>query len=103
MILIDLLSTYPTAFFLNILNSKNFIKIIFYGLIIDFFISYTNGLITLFLLIGYLLKKVIKNYYLFNIIVFIFFYLIFIKSYFIDSFSLQLIFIILNKNHIVKW
>ena len=103
MILIDLFSFYPTAFFLNILNSKNIFKIIFYGLIIDFVISFTNGFVTIFLIIGYLTSKFIKNYYVFNILIFILFSLIFFKTIILDSFLLQVIFIVLNKNHIIYW
>ena len=103
MILIDLFSFYPTAFFLNILNSKNIFRIIFYGLIIDFVISFTNGFITLFLLMGYIISKFIKNYYVFNVLIFILFSLFFFKKILLESLLLQIIFIVLNKNHIINW
>ena len=104
MILIDIFNPYPTAFFLTILNSKNIFKIITYGLVIDFFISYTNGMITLFLIIGYMLTKLIKNYYLFNIFIYLFYFLIFNNHLpLFEGLILQIIFIVLNKNHIINW
>ena len=103
MILIDLFNSYNTAFFLNILNSNNLFKIILYGLIIDFIVSFSYGLITLFLIIGYIISKFVKNYYIFNILIFFLFSLIFFNGIFFNSFLLQMIFIILNKNHIINW
>ena len=104
-IIIDLITTYHTAFFLNVLNSKNIFIIVIYGIIIDFLIAYTNGLVILFLIISYFLKRYLSNYYLYNMFIFTCFYFIFFQDifHFLNSFSLQLTFIYLNKNHIIKW
>lgn len=102
-LLLDLLILKPTAFFLNILNSNNLLLIILYGLIIDYQYAYTKGLITIFLLNSFILHKLIKNYYLFNILISLIFYIIFFKKILIISFIYQIIFIILNHRHILKW
>ena len=108
-ILLDLIIGYPTYLFLNVLNSKKLNIILLYGLIIDYIISYSYGIVTIILLILSYLKKYIRNYYLYNIICFISFYLLFNTinklnyNYFLISFFIQIIFIILNKKHIIKW
>ena len=109
LILIDLLSSYPTYFFLYIINTKNIYLITFYGLLLDFILINTYGIITFLLIIIYLSYKDIKNYYLRNILVFLTFYFLFNMinyiniSLFMVSFILQLLFIFLNQNHIIKW
>ena len=108
-IILDLIISYPTYFFLNVLNSKRLNIIILYGLIIDFIINYSYGIVTIILIILYYLKRYIKNYYLYNIICFIIFYMIFNMvmhigyNTFLISLFMQIIFIILNKKHIIKW
>ena len=108
-IILDLIINFPTYFFLNVLNSKRLNIIILYGLILDYIICNTYGIITIILILLSYLNKYLKNYYLYNIICFIIFYLFFNIinhlnfKYFLISLILQLIFIILNRKHIIKW
>lgn len=108
-ILLDIFINIPTLLFLNVLNSKNINLIIIYGLIIDYVISNTYGLITIYLIILYFINKKIKNYYLFNILSFIILIIIlyviyrFKIIYLFISLLIQLIFILINKNHIIRW
>ena len=102
-IIIDLLSFKKTVFFLNVLNSKNLYLIILYGLIIDYLVSFTYGLITVFLIISFFMQKVIKNYYFNNLVTFIIFSIIFLRTVNLVSFFYQIVFIILNQKHIIKW
>ena len=108
-IIFDLIILYPTYFFLNVLNSKNIYLCLFYGLILDFLIASSYGFITIFLFIFFLIKKYFKNYYIYNIMAFISFYFLFnilfklnLNTFYL-SFFLQLIFIYLNRKHILKW
>ena len=108
-ILLDLVTIYPSCFFINVINSKKLYIVLIYGLIIDFIISYTNGIITIILVFLFIIRKMIKNYYLSNImccIVFLIIYQFFSPLSLKDaiiSFSLYLIFIFLNNKHKLKW
>ena len=108
-ILLDIFINIPTLLFLNVLNSKNINLIIIYGLIIDYVISNTYGFVTIYLIIFYFINKKIKNYYLFNILSFIILIIVlyviyrFKIIYLFISLLIQLIFILINKNHIIRW
>ena len=108
-ILLDLVCFYPSYFFINVINSKKLYIVLIYGLIIDFIISYTNGIITIILSLLFIIRKMIKRYYLSNIICILLFLIIYqffsplsLKESII-SFSLYLIFIFLNNKHKLKW
>lgn len=106
-IFLDLLiSTYTNIqsfCFLNVLNQKNIYYLIFIGLVIDFIVAKTNGVITLILLFLYLVNAYINNYYLRNVFNYIFIIVILKFPFSILGFLIHFIFIYLMKNHIIKW
>ncbi|MBQ6840974.1 MAG: hypothetical protein IJO63_02510 [Bacilli bacterium] len=106
-IVLDLLiSTYTSTqslFFLNVLNQKNIFYIVAMGLIIDFIIANTFGIMTLLLLFLYCINLKMSNYLLRNL--FNYFFVIIILKFNFSFFGLilQIVFIYLVKNHIIKW
>lgn len=76
-ILLDIFIAYMlplnSYIFLLCLNTKNIKYIIFIGLNIDLMILNTCGLITIIMLILYYISNHIRNYYLYNIIIYLVF------------------------------
>lgn len=91
-------------FFIACLNSKNICYIIYTGLVLDFILIQSYGVITIILVILYFIDKLFKNYYFKNIynylfmlsIVSLIFKLNFVNL-FLTSFIYQIIYIILIK------
>jgi len=96
-------TNYHSFFFLNVLNQKKIIYIIFVGLIIDFIIANTYGLITLTLIFLYFINLYLKNFYLTNLFNYFFILIIFHFKFTFVSLFLQIIFIYLTNRHIIKW
>ncbi|MBE6147937.1 MAG: hypothetical protein E7167_00280 [Firmicutes bacterium] len=100
-VLLDLfVSTYTnlhTFFFLNVLNHKNIYNIIFWGLVIDFIIARTYGLITFLLLFLFYIDLYIDNYYLRNLFNYFFVVVILGFNFSIFSLIIQILFIYLIK------
>jgi len=111
-IVLDLLLSIKgtSFFFLNVFNSNNAKLVLLYGLILDFIVVNSLFFFTILLLFLYFILKRVKNYYLKNLVSFILttfiislfsrYSLIFLLS---QSFFYQIIFIFLNKGHILKW
>ena len=106
-VILDLFITSYTPlhsfFFLNVLNQNNLYYLLFTGLIIDFIISNTYGVITIILLILFLANNYMKNFYFKNIFNYFVCLLLLNFPFDLSSFILQLIFIFLIKNHTIKW
>ena len=105
-IILDLLITSYLSFsllFLTILNKKNIYIIIFVGLLIDFIIADTKGIITILLICLYFINRKVKSYYSRNILNYLVFILVLGLPFNISGFIIYLIFIYLINKHILKW
>lgn len=96
-------TSYNTLFFLNILNQKNIYYIILTGLILDFIIANYLFLITLSLIVLFYLNKYILNYYFKNIFNYLIMLMILRFKFNLINIFLQILFIYLNRKHIIKW
>lgn len=101
-ILLDFLLTniynIPSLLFLNALNKNDFVLCLFYGLIIDIIIGYQNILIIILFL--YFISKLIKSFYLKNILLFLITSFLLYNDVNIISLIIYLIYINIYKEHI---
>ena len=101
-IIFDLLITtytgYHSFLFLIVLNHKNIYLLLFCGLLIDFIIGDTFGLITLILLFLYYANAHIKDFYLQTIFNYFFTLIILKISFSLAGFVIYFLFIYLRNN-----
>lgn len=102
-LLIVTFTNYYTFLFLNVLNSKNIYYIVFTGLLIDYILLGTKGIITVTIIVLYFINLKIKSYYFKNILNYFCVLILFGLRFNFGSFIIQMVFIYLMKRHIIYW